>query len=174
MKKIFLLLLFSGTFWITQAQCRERIAFATAVGTGVPVDKPASTPFTWQVLGYYSISARWVAGIGSGVSLYEEALIPLFADAKFALSEGRKFTPYLECSAGYSFAPDPYANGGIYLNPSVGVHYSLGEKQKLFLAFGYEWQKLERLKRQERPLFTVEFTEKLNHHTVAVKVGYIF
>lgn len=48
---------------------------------------------------------------GTGLSIYEKALIPLFANVKFAITKPRKFTPYIECGVGYSFAPDKNANG---------------------------------------------------------------
>lgn len=159
---------------MAKTQSRERFAFATAVGTGFAVSKPAFTPFMWHVLGYYSVSKRFSVGIGSGVSLYEKALIPLFAAAKFTIERGRKFTPYLECGAGYSFASGPKANGGFYLNPSAGLLYSLGENRRLFWALGYEGQKLERLKTQQQAFGTVEWVEKLNHASVSVKIGLVF
>ena len=46
------------------------------------------------------------------------------------------------------------------MNPSVGIEYSICESNKLFLALGYESQKLEQLKTQKQSLFTAEFAEK--------------
>ena len=110
----------------------------------------------------------------TGLSIYEKALIPLFADAKFLIIKPRKFTPYIECGVGYSFAPDKNANGGFYLNPSAGVEYSICKSKKLFLALGYESQKIERLKTQKQSLFTAEFAEKLSHNAISIKIGFIF
>lgn len=103
-----------------------------------------------------------------------EALIPLFADAKFLITKPIKFTPYIECGVGYSFAPDKNANGGFYLNPSVGIENSIYESKKLFLALGYESQKLEQLKTQKQSLFTAEFAERLNHNAISIKIGFIY
>lgn len=100
--------------------------------------------------------------------------MPLFVDAKFLTIKPRKFTPYIECGVGYSFAPDKNANGGFYLNPSVGIEYSICESNKLFLALGYESQKLEQLKTQKQSLFTAEFAEKLSHNAISIKIGFIF
>ena len=122
----------------------------------------------------FQCGALTFAGIGTGLSIYEKALIPLFADAKFLIIKPRKFTPYIKCGVGYSFAPDKNANGGFYLNPSAGVEYSIYKSKKLFLALGYESQKLEQLKTQKQSLFTAEFAEKLIHNAISIKIGFIF
>lgn len=174
MKKIILLIIASCTVAMATAQKREYFTFATSVGTGIDMSEPATTPFTWQVLGYYAINKRFSVGIGTGLSIYEKALIPLFADVKFKIVKPRKFTPYIECGVGYSFAPDKNANGGFFLNPSVGVEYSIYGDKKLFLALGYESQKLERLKPQKQSLLITEFVEKLKHNSIAIKIGFMF
>lgn len=174
MKKIILLIIASCTVAMATAQKREHFTFATSIGTGIDMSEPAATPFTWQVLGYYAINKRFSVGIGTGLSIYEKALIPLFANAKFTITKPRKFTPYIECGVGYSFAPDKNANGGFYLNPSIGIQYSVCGDKKLFFALGYESQKLERVKAEEQPLHTVEFAEKLSHNAISVKIGFIF
>ena len=160
MKKIILLIIVCCATAIATAQQTERFTFATSVGTGIDMNEPATTPFAWLALGYYAINKRLSVGIGTGLSIYEKTLIPLFADAKLLIIKPRKFTPYIECGVGYSFAPDKNANGGFYLNPSVGVEYSICKSKKLFLTLGYESQKLGRLKTQKQSLFTAEFAEK--------------
>lgn len=174
MKKIILLIIASCTVAMATAQKREHFTFATSVGTGIDMSEPAATPFTWQILSYYAINQWFSAGIGTGLSIYEKTLIPLFSNAKFTITKPRKFTPYIECGVGYSFAPDKNANGGFYLNPSVGLQYSVCEDKRLFFALGYELQKLERLKAQEQPLFKAEFAEKLSHNVISIKIGFMF
>lgn len=174
MKKYIFLSLIIFIVLGTKAQRGGHFIFGTTIGTRIALSTPESTPFTWSLLGYYSIGRRFSAGIGTGLSFYEKTLIPLFVTAKFTLLPLRKFTPYLECGAGYSFAPDPNANGGFYLNPSVGLQYTLRENKKIFLTLGYELQKLERLKNYENSLFRAEFAEKLRHHSISIKVGFLF
>ena len=175
MKKIFLTLvvLFAVVAGVT-AQDTKRFSFATAIGTGIPMSTPSSTPFEWQILGYYNFNQRFSAGIGTGISVYEKAVIPLFADVKFNITKPRKFTPYLDCGAGYSFAPDKNANGGIYVNPAVGVQWSVCTKMKLLFAVGYEMQKYERLKSYNSQYFDAEFKEQLNHNSISIKIGVMF
>lgn len=173
-KVIFLVMAYCCTGFMAKARQTDCFAVATSIGTGFAMNEPARVPFTWQVSADYSISKRFSVGIGTGLSIYEKILIPLFADAKFAIIKPGKFTPYLECGIGYSFAPDKNANGGFYLSPSIGIQYSIYKNKKVFFALGYELQKLERLKTQEQPLFTAEFAEKLNHSSISVKIGFIF
>ena len=109
-----------------------------------------------------------------GVSCYEKTLVPLFADAKFLLMRRRSFTPYAGCAAGYAFAPRRDANGGLLLNPELGVQYALRCGVHLFFAAGYELQRLERLRKYEGRWFSAEFTEQLSHGTLLLKVGVLF
>lgn len=173
-KVIFLIIAYCCTSFMVKAQQTDRFTLATSIGTGFAMSEPATMPLTWQVLGNYSINKRFSIGVGTGLSIYEKALIPLFADAKFMIVTPKRFTPYLECGIGYSFAPDKNANGGFYLSSSIGIQYSIYGNKKIFFALGYELQKLERLKTQEQSLFTAEFVEKLNHISISVKIGFMF
>lgn len=159
---------------VANAQETKCFSFATTIGTGIDMSTPSSTPFSWQVTGHYNLNNRFAVGLGTGLSFYEKLLIPLYADVKFMIIKPKKITPFLECAAGYSFAPDKDANGGFFLNPSVGVQYSIHNDKKLFLALGYEIQKLERLKKYENQFIATEFSEKLNHNLLSFKVGFMF
>ena len=160
--------------FLMKGQTAERFSYAATVGTGIAMNQPSFTPFTVQLLGYYSISERLSAGIGTGLSFYEMMLIPLFADAKFALTKARKFTPFVECGGGYAFATGANANGGLFFNPSVGVQYALTDKMKLQFSVGYELQKLERLKEYANNYVTTGFAEKLSHNSISIRVGVLF
>ena len=162
MKKFILLIIVSCTVAMATAQQTDRFTLATSVGTGIDMNEPSA------------INKRLSVGIGTGLSIYEKALIPVFADTKFLIVKPQKFTPYIKCGVGYGFAPNKNANGGFYLNPSIGVEYSICESKKLFLALGYESQKLERLKTQKQLLFTAEFAEKLSHNLISIKIGFMF
>lgn len=174
MKKVIFLLIAACVFTVAKAQEMKQFSFATTVGTGIAMSRPSSTPFSWQILGYYNITPRWAVGAGTGVSVYEKALIPLFADARFNLTKPRKFTPYLECGVGYSFAMDKNSIGGFFLNPSVGVQWAIGGTNRLQLALGYESQSLQRLKKAESQYAGVEFQESLVHSSISVKIGFMF
>ena len=151
-----------------------RISYATTLGTGLSMSTPSSTPFTWQVLGYYNLTDRWAIGAGTGLSFYEKTLIPLFGDVRFQLGKTRRFTPYAELGVGYAFAPQRKVNGGFFINPSIGVQYPLTGKMKLQLAVGYELQEFERLKSQTDASFSKEFVEQLSHHSLSFRLGLRF
>ena len=172
-KIIFTLFLFLTAIELN-AQIPERLTVSTSIGTGIAMSTPTSTSFTWQLAGHYNINSRFSAGIGTGLSFYEKILIPLFADAKFFITKPHRFTPYLECGIGYSFAPGKHANGGLYFNPAIGIQYAILKNKKLFFSLGYELQKLERLKTYRNNLLTAEFAEELNHNSISIKVGILW
>lgn len=141
---------------------------------GLPISIPSSIPFTWQILGIYNLTERWLVGTGTGLSFYEKMLIPVFGDVRFQIGQTRKFTPYAEFGVEYAFAPHSDAKGGFFMNPSIGMQYPLKNRMRLQLAVGYELQKLERLKTQTDGYFRKEFTEKMSHHSIAIKLGFLF
>lgn len=151
-----------------------KISFATTIGTGLSMSEPSYTPFTWQFLGYYNLTERWSVGAGTGLSFYEKMLIPVYGDIRFQIGRERKFTPYAEYAAGYSFALSGNANGGFFMNPSIGIQYPLKTKMKLQLAVGYELQELKRLKKHTDNYFIKEFEEQLSHHSISFKIGLRF
>lgn len=172
MKNVFLTLVLLLAIVIgVKAQDTDRFSFATTIGIGISMSSPASTPITWQALGYYNFTDRWAVGVGTGLSFYEKTLIPLYGDIKFQIGRERKITPYLELAAGYSFAPSKDAVGGYFFNPSVGVQYPLTNKIKLRLAVGYESQDMKRLKKQADSYFAKEFEERLWHQSISIKLG---
>jgi len=158
----------------SQTNNENKISFATTLGTGISMSTPSSTPFNWQVLGYYNLTERWSVGAGTGLSFYEKMLIPVFGNIKFQIGRERLFTPYTELAIGYSFTPSNNTHGGFFMNPSFGIQYSLKNGMKLRLAIGYEIQELERLKKQTDNYFYKEFEEKLSHHSISLKVGLTF
>ena len=175
MKKIIFVFAILFASLCAKGQTSERMfVYATTIGTGIAMNEPSATPFTWHISGYYNISQRFSAGVGTGFSYYEMTLIPAFAGAKFAITQPHRFTPFVECAGGYAFAPNKNANGGTYFNPSIGLQYALSDKMKLQLSLGYELQKAERLKESVNEYFTVGFAEKLSYQSVSVKIGILF
>lgn len=179
MKRIVFIILLSIAVINVKAQymSKEKMSFTTTIGTGFPMmSTPSAIPFTWQVLGYYNLTDRWSVGAGTGLSFYEKMLIPVYGDVRFQIGRECKFTPYAEFAAGYSFASSRDANGGFFINPSIGIQYPLKNKNKmkLQLAIGYELQELQRLKKHTDNYFLKEFEEQLSHHSISVKLGLRF
>lgn len=177
MKNLIFIVLISLSVITAKAQTKEKeckLSFSTTIGSGLSISTPSKTPFTGQVLGHYRLTEKWYIGAGTGLSLYEKMLIPVFGDVKFRIGRIRKVTPYAELGMGYAFAPDRNVNGGFFMNPSFGIQYSLKNRMKLQFAIGYELQELERLKKHADDYFAKEFAEKLNHHSISLKLGFIF
>lgn len=169
---IIIALIFLGK--AVHAQEIRSISYATTIGTGLDMSKPSCTPFIWQIIGSYNFNKRLSAGVGTGISLFEKPIVPLFADVKFLICKPRKFTPFIQCGVGYGIAVSKDANGGICLNPAVGISYSVYKRMKLFVSVGYELQKLERLKKFNSEIVTVEFSEKLSHNLISLKIGVVY
>ncbi len=169
---IILVLIFLGT--TIHAQEIRCISYATTIGTGFDMSKPSYTPFIWKVSGNYNFNERLSTGVGTGISLFEKPIVPLFADVKFRICKPKKYTPFIQCGVGYGIAVSKDANSGIYLNPAAGISYSIYKRMKLFVSVGYELQKLERLKKFDSEIATIEFSEKLSHNLISMKIGVEF
>jgi hypothetical protein len=176
MKRTILIILASLATIAAGAQDKgeNKFTFATTLGTGISLAGIPNTPATWQVLGYYHPTDRWAVGAGTGLSFYEKMLIPVFGDVRYQIGRERRLTPYVELAAGYSFAPSRTANGGLFVNPSLGVQCRLKNRWKLQLAVGYELQKLERLKTSSDNYFDKAFAEKLTHNSLSIRLGVLF
>lgn len=168
------ILLLAALFAVGAVAGQSRFSWATAVGAGISLSEPGSTPAVWRIAGFYEAGGRFSAGAGTGLSFYEKTLVPLFGEVRFRLSRPRRLTPYLGCAAGYAFAPDPEARGGLFLNPSLGFRFRTRRRIGFTLAAGYELQRLERLKTFRSDLFRAEFRERLCHHTVSLQAGIWF
>lgn len=167
---IFILLSFIAIYADGQT-VHKHFSYTASIGTGVSMSQPSCTPFIGQVIAHYHINQRFTIGAGSGLSVYEKVLVPLYANVQFFITQPRKLTPYLECNIGGSFAAAKEANGGFYLSPSIGTQLKLTQKLKMNFALGCEIQKLERLKEHTDEYFHTKFKEKLSHHTITFKVG---
>lgn len=172
-KEIFTLLIFFGCLG-TQAQKNDPLTLSIAIGTGIDLSTPASTPFSCQTTGNYKLHPRFSLGIGTGLSFTPKMLIPVFANLKFDLTKPAKFTPFIAWDAGYSFAPSKNTSGGLYFHPSLGLDYAIHSDHTLFMALGYEIQKLESIKTASNSFFTTEYIEKLNHQWISLRIGFAF
>lgn len=147
------------------------VTYTTYLGTGLPMNQPSHTPFTWELMSHYHFNRQFSIGAGTGLFFYEKLLIPLYVSTQFFFTKSKKVAPYLECNIGGSFATDKETNGGFYLSPSIGIQFRATHKLKVNLGLGYELQELERLKKRTDEYFHTEFKEELSHHSIKLKVG---
>ena len=170
-------ILFAALMLIATGLCAQetrRMSYMTSLGTGVDMSRPSHTPFEWQMAACYNFNGRLSAGVGTGITVYEKALCPLFARVRYCFSDTRRLSPFVEGQVGYGIALASDANGGFMVNPAAGVAYNLLCGAKLFLAVGYEGQRLERLRKFQNDIISAEFAEELNHSVIAVRVGVEF
>lgn len=176
-KYIAVLFILSGFYLPLKAQTgsKDQFFYTASISTGLAMSTPSSVPLILRGTAGYSIYKRLSVGIGSGISLYDKfVLIPVLGRLKFLLIKPHKFVPYIDCEAGYSFAPSSRATGGFCLSPSVGVQTKITDKMDVFLAVGYEVQNLKRLKEHDGVYFHTEFEETLKHHSITLKAGIVF
>lgn len=154
---------------------RQRFSYSAEAGIGIPFSTPKATPALVRLAAYYNPGCRWELGAGTGVSLIDKtALIPLFGEVRFGLTRPHKFTPYLSCAVGHSFAPASGVDGGFLLSPAVGVKWMLKPRLRGQLAVGYESQGLARLKYYSDAWFDYGFREELVHHSLTIRAGVTF
>lgn len=60
---------------------------------------------------------------------------PVLGDIRLDMGAG-KFSPFIDLRGGYDFI----CENGIYLNPSIGIHYAKSDNFGFNLALGYEHQ----------------------------------
>lgn len=175
--KHFILILFllsAPALTVTGQNIRDKISYTNYFGTGISMNQPSYTPFLWQTMAHYTIGKRWKTGAGTGISVYEKVLIPLYASALFYLTTPRKLTPYIIGNIGGAFAPAKEAKGGFYLSPAIGAQWKVSRILKLNFAIGYELQRLQRVKKYANGYFAAAFDEQLSHHTVTFKIGVMY
>lgn len=171
---IFTLLLFAIHLSGFGQKKLQQFTLSTGIGTGIAIDSPSRTPLLWQLCGYYNVSRRFSIGAGTGISIYKKTLLPLFADAKYRLTKPHLFTPYLNCGIGYSVALSADCNGGFLFSPGIGTEIPVYKKMKLFVSIGYEYQRLERIKKYKDEYLSAEFNEELRHNSISFRAGIIF
>ena len=86
------------------------------------------------------INPNFSLGLGIGVDKYKFAtFVPIFADirAYFLRSD---VTPYFVGAIGYSLSFDSGSKGGLFVNPSLGVRFTVSPKAALDFSLGYRLQ----------------------------------
>ncbi len=93
----------------------------------------------------YCISPSWFAGIGSGfiANINPDGnnvnLVPVYATGRWYWKD-RRWSPFIDMSAGYLFAVSAEAGGGAYIAPMVGLNYHIKGSLSLDLGLGYLYQ----------------------------------
>ncbi len=152
---------------------QSQATFTTTLGTGVAIDG-RSNSFAWRFTSHYDLTDRWSFGVGTGVSVYEKTLVPVFAYAMYCLGRERRLTPFVATAGGYSFAFSSDARGGVMLNLSAGVRYRLTDGILLLLSAGWEMQRFGHLISRTDTWFHKQFAEHLTRNAIYIRLGVVF
>ena len=68
MKKTILIFISILLVSTAHGQISDSITYITTLGSGITINEPSTTPFTWQIAGHYKVTERFSAVIGTGLS----------------------------------------------------------------------------------------------------------
>lgn len=94
-----------------------------------------AAPFLFFGVGIAANDIAWKQQWRSYEDSNDGFVTPVFGDIHLDMGAGR-FSPFIDMRGGYDFI----CGNGIYLNPSIGVHYAMSDNFGLNLAIGYEHQ----------------------------------
>lgn len=94
-----------------------------------------AAPFLFVGVGIAANDIAWKAHNGRYETSNDGFVTPVFGDIRVDMGAG-KFSPFIDMRGGYDFI----CGNGIYLNPSVGVHYALSDNFGFNLSLGYDHQ----------------------------------
>ena len=116
----------------------------------------------------YQFAHFLYAGFGVGVHYYydsEVVEIPVFAHLRSEFLN-HSISPFIDFKVGYSV----YDNTGLYLTPTVGCRFAIGERAGISVGFGYTMQKIK----YEYYDYPYYFTESENFGGFSIKLGFDF
>ncbi len=155
-------------------------------------DNQVKTPVIFNTSLNYNVWKGFSLGLGSGVEIYKEAYLPIFANAMYAFQYGKRISPYVSFRGGYEiplegsrvkyadvwpswssmWVPpkdrlDMRAKGGWLIHPSVGFTYQLSEGFAMGLSVGYRYHSL-------RYRANDEYSMDVEYNRLSIKLGFVF
>lgn len=94
-----------------------------------------AAPFLFVGAGIAANDIGWKNSWRYGDTSNDGIILPVFGDIRVDVGAG-KFSPFVEMRGGYDFI----CGNGLYLNPSIGVHYAKSDNFGFNLSVGYEHQ----------------------------------
>ncbi len=170
MKRIILSLLALAIHTCLNAQT-DRLRFHGNITTGTPLIDSDITPLSLRASVCYSILPRFSVGLGTGISKYHSVMIPAYGCLRYDLTRPHRFTPFVTCAAGHTFATHRHTSGGFYLSTEVGISYALSGRRALTLSIGYELQEYTRLQSFDSPLILSQYVEHISNSALTASIG---
>jgi len=136
--------------------------------------------FSLQMVNGYKLGKKYYPGIGTGLEFYEYAVVPLFADFSYALSDNR-VSPFLRASLGYSFpVEEPREqwgsrtdnNGGILYIVGLGTSIRTGASSALSISLVYRFQSLKSVYTEDWNNDVLNLEKQINR--IGLRIGFIF
>ena len=93
-----------------------------------------AAPFLFAGVGIAANDMAWKDEYGNNDAL----VVPVFGDVRLDMGAGR-YSPFVDLRGGYDFI----CGNGIYLNPSIGIHFAKSDNFGFNLSVGYEFQGTE-------------------------------
>lgn len=137
------------------------------------------TSFTLHCVNGYELRPEFALGIGVGVDGYQNAsVVPLYLRATgsvFKLTE--QISPLYIVDVGYGFYSHIFngsngGNGGLMVNPALGLRIRLGSSSSFIMNAGYRIQKLQTNSFFGSPGDGIQ--EKFTYKRMSVRAGFMF
>lgn len=94
-----------------------------------------AAPFLFFGVGIAANDIAWKSKWRYGETKNDGIVAPVFGDIRLDMGAG-KFSPFVDLRGGYDFI----CGNGIYLNPSIGIHYAKSDNFGFNLSVGYDHQ----------------------------------
>jgi hypothetical protein len=155
----------------------NRTDLGLLIGSG---NNSGNVVFSLQMVNGYKLGRRYYPGIGTGLEFYDYAVVPVFADFTYAITESR-VGPFLRGSIGYSIPiEEPREQwgtltknkGGILLAAGVGTSIRTGSSSALTLSLVYRFQSLKSVYEEEWTDDVLNLERQLNR--IALRIGFLF
>lgn len=104
----------------------------------------------------HRINDKYSVGIGTGLHVYthtqngffeDNSFLPVYIYGRRYLTSGKKVRPFVGLAVGYSFPlqdqfrPDgDEFNGGLYIQPELGLHFAGRRKSSFYMSIGQSFQ----------------------------------
>ncbi|MBS2096859.1 hypothetical protein [Carboxylicivirga linearis] len=130
-------------------------------------------------MGYY-ILPKISAGLGTGIELYQEAILPVYAELQYFFNNNPK-APYLFTHGGWAFSIDDRKNTSSYeYNSMGGIRYGGGAGLRIWThsgfglvaEVGYQYQEIKTEKTEVYMNYKSTLYDQYNR--LAIKLGFYF
>ncbi|GAB2764585.1 hypothetical protein GCM10027275_02170 [Rhabdobacter roseus] len=153
------------------------VRYVPYVGSGEMVEKRQN--LTVQMFNGLQLSRRLAAGVTVGMDRYTAALVtPIMAGVRYDLTRKENARFFASADAGYGFtwfhsdATNYHTQGGLALNPGLGLRFGKPAATNFTLSMGYKYQQVT----VDKPPFwtDTERTETRLYNRLALRLGLSF